>query len=96
MTRAKKHYDAVKSDPEKYAAYLARKRAEDAARRKSRPGYDAKRRKQWRERNKERSKLMRRVNFAVYRAVRDGKLVRPNACSKCGRVAEASPERTEK
>lgn len=84
MTRAKKHYEKLKADPVLYAAYLERKRREDAARRRTRPGYDAKRAKQRRTRDPERAKLMRRVNFAIHRAVRDGKLIRPDSCSECG------------
>lgn len=85
MTRASDFYYRLKSDPEKYAAYLARKRAEDQARRASRPGYDAMRKSQWRNKNPDRSKLMRSVNQAVHKAVKSGKLVRPEACSKCGK-----------
>lgn len=90
MTRASDFYNRIKADPVKYEAYLARKRAEDGARRQARPGYDAKRKKRWRERNPERAKLMRSVNQAVHKAVKSGKLVRPGNCSECGK--KCTPE----
>src|SRR5437870_4357481 len=92
MTKAQKKYYRVKADPVRYAAYLARKRREDAARREAGRGrpneVNAAHKRRWRTQRPEYSKLMRRVNFAVHRTVKSGKLVRPTMCSNCGIVGK--------
>lgn len=88
MTRASDYYRRLKADPEKYEAYLARKRAEVKARKKVNPDYDAARKRRWRMRQPEYSRLMRSVNQAVHKAVKSGRLVRPGACSKCGKTCK--------
>lgn len=38
----------------------------------------------WRVRNKPRRRLMEKASNAVFRAIKQGKLIRPTTCSKCG------------
>ena len=54
-----------------------------AAYAKNNPDVTAKATKAWREKNAEK----RRASSAVNDAVRYGKLIKPDACSKCGRVS---------
>lgn len=79
----RKQYDRIKSDPELYAAYLERKRQE-RAKRQAATGKETARQLRWRQTNPELAKQIRRAGEAVNRAVKQGKLVRPDACYNCG------------
>lgn len=87
MTQAeydKKRYAALKADPVKYATYLERKRREA----KRRPGYEARRKKAWREGNPGQNEVLRAAHHAVERAVRSGKLYKRNSCANCGLIGK--------
>lgn len=80
--RDKQAYHALKSDPVKYAIYLERKRAERKERQDAR-SYETKRKQQWREKNRPADRAMRCAHFAVERAIKAGRLVRPKKCFTC-------------
>lgn len=79
--RDRKHYQLIKSDPARYAAYLERKRRE----RKARPEYESARKKHWRDENSEANRMLRQAHHAVESAVKSGRLVRPGKCQECRR-----------
>jgi len=78
--RDKKEYWKLKSDPAKYAVYLARKRRERAKKK----AYETERKRKWRLANPDHAQRIRKANHAVERAIDTGKLVRPETCSECG------------
>lgn len=47
-------------------------------------------RERWAEKNREHALMLHRASMAVQRALKDGRLVRPAQCSKCG--AEGKPQ----
>lgn len=85
----KKQYEKVKSNPEKYAAYLGRKRAEQRARRAKGVGYSGERKRSWRANQPAADARQRAAHRAVELAVNTGRLVRPKECSDCGTKASA-------
>ena len=70
----------LKADPEKYAAYLDKKRRERAAR----VGYENKRKKKWRESNAAENAKLRKAHHAVEVALKRGTMTRASECSRCG------------
>lgn len=48
------------------------------------PRHQAARAADWRARNPERARLLRNAHHAVLRAVRSGRIERPNCCESCG------------
>lgn len=52
---------------------------------KAHPEYAAKMAEIWRERNPERALLIKRVARSVYKAIKSGKLTRPDRCQECGK-----------
>lgn len=79
--RDKRQWEAIKSDPVRYAAYLERKRRE----RKARPDYERERKAKWRAKNAERNRILRKAHHAVEAALLSGKIVRPAKCERCHR-----------
>lgn len=84
-----RRYAEIKADPERYAAYLERKRSERAAAQASRQ-YETTRKRNWRAANPEKNRLLRQAHHAVENAIKSGRLVRPSHCEGCG--AECTPE----
>jgi ribosomal protein S27AE len=78
--RDKQEYAALKANPEKYAAYLERKRKERAAR----PFYETARKRKWGLANPERADIIRKANHAVDFAITLGLISRAKFCSRCG------------
>lgn len=85
----KQRYAAIKADPVKYAAYLERKRRES----RNRPGFEARRKKKWRERNPVKNSVLRDAHHAVEDAVREGMIYSlregyepSDYCDECAQV----------
>jgi 5-methylcytosine-specific restriction endonuclease McrA len=74
------YYQRIKSDPVRYAAYLARKARE----RKAKLAYERERKRRWRTANAERNRILRDAHHAVERAIRSGRLMKPDVCQQCG------------
>lgn len=101
-TKWQRQYRAVKADPEKYAAYLAKQRARYRLKRRDDPHYiernKAYRKEYWqrpevKEKNnryhKTRDKKKVRARWTVNNLKRTGKLI-PKPCEKCGNpISEA-------
>jgi hypothetical protein len=83
----RKIYWETKSDPEKYAAYLARKTREQTVRRLTPEGreYERTRKARWRARNPTAVRRIRDAGHAVEAALKRGKLRKPKACEDCGK-----------
>ena len=80
--RDKKEWLAIKSDPKRHAELLERKRAQ---RQRKKAGETARKRR-WRAANKEANNRIRQAQHAVETELRAGRMVRPEACEKCGAV----------
>lgn len=76
----KENYRKIKTDPVKWAAYKERKRRDRAAKK----GYETERKRRWRAANPDKTAAIRLANRAVEKAIREGVLVRPKNCSRCG------------
>ncbi len=81
--RDRDFYRELKTDPVRYAAYVARKGRERRARQAA-EGSETARKTRWRAANREKDRTMRRAHRAVDYAIQTGRLVRPQECSKCG------------
>jgi hypothetical protein len=79
----KKRYDAIKADPAKYEAYLERKRRAERVRQVV-DGYKAAKKRAWRLAHPGVDRRLRLAHWTVDNAVRSGRLVRPETCSRCG------------
>ena len=78
--RDREVYAKRRADPEKYAAYLERKRKESRVRQKER-SYETLRKRTWRKKNAEATQRIRKAGHAVEKAVRNGELAKPSSCS---------------
>jgi hypothetical protein len=84
--RDKQRFARIKADPVSYAAYLARKRREAAARVKT-PAFRQRERERkivWRTNNPEAVQRIRAAGHAVEAAIELGELTRPAVCGDCG------------
>jgi hypothetical protein len=84
MRQDKRTAKVLRADPERRAAYLARKSRE----RKARPEYERDRKRKWRAANPVTALAIRQANHAVESAILRGELTRPRQCSQCGNAGE--------
>ena len=75
-----------------YAAYLDRNRREAKLRQIDRD-FETERKRRWRAAHPEKARTVRAANHAVEKAVKDGRMIRPDTCSRCG-ACRLSSQRT--
>lgn len=78
----KKRHRELRSDPQRYAVYLEKKRQQRLSRQTNKQ-YETERKRKWRAANREKDRLMHKAHYAVESALVKGILVRPERCQGC-------------